>query len=107
MLERYPEGMETLLYLPPLTLEDEPYDPSLTKDQRYNRSEKGRERWRRYRRKQYWQRKDAGLCTACGKNPIDDVPLILDDGTALAQHTLCITCECYKRNYDAIHVRGF
>jgi hypothetical protein len=41
----------------------------LARQRRYNHSEKGRKRGREYARRRYYDRQDAGLCTACGKEP--------------------------------------
>jgi hypothetical protein len=38
-------------------------------DNRYNRSDKGRARHRRYARRRYERLKDEGLCTKCGAEP--------------------------------------
>jgi hypothetical protein len=38
-------------------------------DRKYNLSEKGLERHRRYNLKRYWRNVDAGTCSSCGKEP--------------------------------------
>jgi uncharacterized OB-fold protein len=56
------------------------------KDDRYNSSEKGRARWRRYRRKQYDRLKAEGLCTHCGKEELYD-------------ESVCVFCRAYKQEW--------
>lgn len=61
-------------------------------DSRYNRSEKGRARTRRYDRKRYARVSAAGVCSRCRRREVED-------GVG-GIFTKCFNCRTEQASYD-------